>query len=152
MGSRVIEFDVTIETSTLPDAGDPSSDADIVTKGYADATYHRKRQSPAGNAYGTPQLLAAADSIAHDLAEEDDWAMVFVAGDGAPVDLISANQIDVPTRIGQMVTVVGTSDVNTVKLEHGDGLDQNGEKILGAKKMITYIALSLAEWVEFGRP
>lgn len=152
MGSRVIAFDVTIETSTLPDAGDPTVDAEVLTKGYADSTYHKKRQSPAGNAYGTPQELAAGDSIAHGLGLKDDWAMVFVAGDGGPVDLVSANQIDVPTRIGQMLTVVGTSDVNTVKLEHGDGLDQNGEKILGAKKMITYIALSLAEWVEFGRP
>lgn len=152
MGSRVIEFNVTIETSTLPDAGDPTTDPEVLTKGYADSTYHKKRQSPVGNAYGTPQVLAAGDSIAHGLGVKDDWAIVYVAGNGGPVDLISANQIAIPTRIGQMVSVVGTSDVNTVKLEHGSGLDQNGEKILGAKKMITYIAFSLTEWVEFGRP
>lgn len=152
MGSRVIELDVTIETSTLPDPGTPSHPSDTVTKGFADSAYHKKRQSPAGNAYATPQELAVGDTIAHGLAATDDWAMVFVAGDGGPVDLTSNPQIAVPTRIGQMVTVVGTSDVNTVKLEHGDGLVQNGEKILGDKQMITYIALSLTEWVEFGRP
>lgn len=152
MGSRVIEFNVTIETSALPDAGDPTVDPEVLTKGYSDSTYHKKRQSPAGNTFATPQELAAGDSILHGLGLKDDWAIVYVAGDGGAVDLNSANQIAIPTRIGQMVTVVGTSDVNTVKLEHGDGLDQNGEKILGAKKMITYIALSLTEWVEFGRP
>lgn len=152
MGSRVIELDVTIETSTLPDAGDPVADAEVVTKGYVDSNFHKKRQSPAGNAYGTPQSLAAGDTIDHDLAADDDWAMVFVAGNGGAVNLTSNPQIAVPTRIGQMLTIVGTSDVNTVKLEHGTGLHQNGEKILGAKAMITYIALSLAEWVEFGRP
>lgn len=152
MGTRVIELDVTIETSGLPDAGDPTTDPEVLTKGYADSTYHKKRQSPALNTYATPQELAAGDSIAHGLGVKDDWAVVYVAGDGGPVDLVSANQIAVPTRINQMVTVVGTSDINTVKLEHGNGLDQNGEKILGAKKMITYIAFSLTEWVEFGRP
>jgi len=152
MGSRVIEFDVTIETSALPDAGDPTVDAEVLTKGYGDTTYHKKRQSPVGNAYDTPQVLASGDTIDHGLGVRDDWAMVFVAGDGGAVDLVSTPQIAVPTRIGQMLTVVGTSDVNTVTLEHGDGLDQNGEKILGAKQMITYIAFSLTEWVEFGRP
>lgn len=152
MGNRVVEFNVGIETSSLPDPGVPSESGDTVTLGYANSAYHKKRQSPAGNAYGTPQSLSVGTTIAHDLGATDDWAMVFVVGNGGPINLTSNPQVAVPTRIGQMLTVVGTSDVNTVKLEHGDGLVMNGEKILGAKQMVTFIALSLAEWVEFGRP
>lgn len=150
MGSRVIELDVTIETSTLPDPGTPSHSADVLTKGYADSTYQKKMVVTGSLA--APQELASGDTIAHNLTSADDEALIFVAGDGGPVDLASDPQMAIPTRIGQKATVVGTSDVNTVKLEHGAGLSQNGEKILGEKQMITYIALSLTEWVEFGRP
>lgn len=152
MGSRVIELDVTIETSTLPDPGEPVADPEVLTKGYADSTYHKKRTSPVGNAPGTPQVVDANETILHGLGIKDDWALVFVAGDGGPVVLAVNPQLAVPTRIGQMVTIVGTSDDNTVKLVDGNGMSQNGEAILSNKKMITYIALSLVEWVEFGRP
>lgn len=150
MGSRVIELDVSIETSTLPDPGTPSDPADVLTKGYADTTYQKK--TVVTGSLAAPQELAVEDTIAHNLTSADDDGLVFVAGDGVAVDLTSVPQIAVPTRIGQKLTVAGCSDANTVKLEHGDGLSQNGEKILGAKAMITYIALSLTEWVEFGRP
>ena len=150
MGSRVIELDVTIETSTLPDPGTPTVDGDVLTKGYADDTF-AKKQIITGS-YASPTAVLTGTTLAHNLTSTDDDALIFIQGSGGPVDLSSNPQIAVPTRIGQKLTVVGCSDTNTVKLEHGNGLHQNGEKILNAKSMIHYLALSLTEWVESGRP
>lgn len=150
MGSRVIEFNTGIETSTLPDPGTPSNSADVLTKGYADSNYGKK--IVVTGTYAAPTALAAGDSIAHNLTSTDDEGLAFVQGSGGAVDLSSVPQIVVPTRVGQKLTVVGCHDVNTVKLEHGDGLHQNGEVILAAKDMIHYIALTLTEWAESGRP
>jgi hypothetical protein len=47
---------------------------------------------------------------------------VRVSGDGGAVDLSSSPQINNGQFDGQQLFIVGGSDSNTVKLDHGDGL------------------------------
>lgn len=51
MQVRLYEINTGIETSTQPDAGTPSAANDLITKGYADATYTAKtykQEAPTG--------------------------------------------------------------------------------------------------------
>jgi len=131
-GSRQVNVNVGIETS--PQAGG-------VVAGKPEMV----------GSLGSPSSISAGTSIAHNMNSTDDEAWVFVVGNGGAIDLSSNPQIAVPTRIGQKLAIIGTSDTNTVKIEHGNGVVQNGEIILGEKQIIRYMALSLTEWTESGR-
>lgn len=54
----------------------------------------------------------------------------YVEGDGGAVDITANPQIVAGTTEGQKLELVGTSDVNTLKLDNGNGLRLNGPCIL----------------------
>ncbi len=145
---RKYDFIVGAETSTLPDAGTPSASNDLITLGYAQTNFITV---PAvTGTYAAPQAIVAGTGIAFTgTAYFNIW---FVEGSGGPVDITANPQIAVTTTVGAMLTVVGCSDTNTVKLEHGTGLTMNGECILGAGSVIQFIwAGATLGWTEVSR-
>lgn len=96
---------------------------------------------------GVPELITAGGGIAiADVPVE----MIFVAGNGGPIDITVDPQIAVGTTIGQELTIVGTSDANTVLLQDGTGLKLNGALLLKAKTNITLLWTGTV-WKEVGR-
>lgn len=62
--------------------------------------------------------------------------MIFIVGSGGPVDITANPQIYAGSRVGQELLLVGTSDVNTVLLEDGNGLSLNGPATLADKETL----------------
>lgn len=60
----------------------------------------------------------------------------YVQGNGGPVDMSANPQVAAGTTRGQKLELIGTSDVNTVKLDNGDGLALNGSCTLGEGAVI----------------
>lgn len=60
----------------------------------------------------------------------------YIAGDGAPANLSTNPQIAPGANVGQTLRLFGCSDVDTVTLEDGTGLDLNGTCVLVDKSVI----------------
>ena len=92
----------------------------------------------------SPSTITAGTGITiSDVAEE----IIFCEGNGGAVDITANPQIGAPTTAGQRVTLIGTSDTNTIKLEDGDGLEMNGTFILQDQSVIRF-AWDGTVWVE----
>lgn len=63
----------------------------------------------------------------------------FIEGSGGAVDITANPQISAGNNVGQRLILIGRSDTNTVTLEDGTGLAQNGTVILEADEMIEYV-------------
>lgn len=74
----------------------------------------------------------------------------FVEGSGGAIDITANPQITAGTFSGQLLVLVGRSDTNTVKLEHGTGLALNGVCFLAADSSIT-LFWDGTNWVEVCR-
>lgn len=144
---RLYEFINGVETSTQPDAGTPSASNDIATKSYVDANASTPLVT---SSYSSPSAIIAGTGIAFTGSiYKNVW---FVQGSGGAVDVSANPQIAAGNVVGQELTVVGTSDTNTVKLEHGTGLQMNGECFLGAGSTITFLWTgATGTWVELSR-
>jgi hypothetical protein len=145
---RLYEFTNGAETSTQPDAGTPSAANDLVTKSYADATYVA---APAvTGSFASPSAIVAGTGIA--FTGSNYFNLWIVQGSGGAVDVSANPQIAAGTVVGQKLTVVCTSDTNTVKLEHGTGLQMNGEYLMVAGSSITFNWTgATGTWVEESR-
>jgi len=84
---------------------------------------------------GSPSNVTAGAGVSPsgDVAE-----IIFVDGTGG-VDITASPQIAVGTTIGTNLILVGTSDVNSVLLEDGDGLSLNGDMLLQQNSTISLI-------------
>ncbi len=71
--------------------------------------------------------------------------------EAAATDITSNPQI-VNGTAGQIITIIGSSDTNTLTLDDGDGLRLSAQCVLGAGDTITlYYDGTLADWIEIGR-
>jgi len=71
--------------------------------------------------------------------------------EAAATDITSNPQI-VNGAAGQIITIIGSSDTNTLTLDDGDGLRLSAQCVLGAGDTITlYYDGTLADWIEIGR-
>jgi len=78
-------------------------------------------------------------------------AVYYVSGNGGAVTLgsiaIANGSVD-----GQMVRIIGTSDTNTVTINHGSNTTQNGDITLSADESILFIWKNSASlWKEVNR-
>ena len=73
---------------------------------------------------GTPQDITAGGGITAANAERE---IQYVQGDGGAVNITANPQISAGVTTSQELILVGTSDTNTLTLDHGDGLDLNGK-------------------------
>ena len=76
--------------------------------------------------------------------------MVYVAGNSGDINITANPQIADGIFNGQELCLVGTSDTDTVTLEDGNGLDQNGAAVLGVNDEICY-KWNLTDWRESTR-
>ncbi len=148
MENRVYEFNVAVTASTQPDAGTPTLDNDVITKGYADDNLI---QVPTiTGTFGAPQAVVAGTGVLHDLGADDYFGMVFMQGSGGPVDVTNNPQVEAGLSLGQKITLVGASDINTVKLEDGTGLILNGECFF-ASGSVMELLWNGSNWIEISR-
>lgn len=65
--------------------------------------------------------------------------IIFIAGSGGAVDVSATPQVEAGDSDGDRLTLIGTSDTNTVTLEDGDGLSLNGTCVLGAEDVLELV-------------
>jgi len=101
---------------------------------------------------GTPKSISAATCINSTAVPTlDVKVVVFITGNAGAIDCTAAvTQILAGTSVGQEITVIGTSDTNTLTLDNGDGLVLNGSIIIGNNDILRAIWNGSA-WVEITR-
>jgi hypothetical protein len=145
---RLYEFTTGAETSTQPDPGTPAASYDLITLGYLQSEYIAK--ATLTGSYSSPSAIVAGTGVA--FTGGGRLQVWFIQGSGGAVDISANPQIAAGTEVGQILVLIGTSDTNTVKLEHGTGIQQNGECFLGAGSSIGYIWTgATGTWVELFR-
>lgn len=123
-----------VETPTQPDAGTPSADSDVITKGYADANFGESENITGSIA--SPSSITAGGGITPVAGKRKQ--IIFVKGTGG-VDITANPQIAAGTIVGQRLLLIGTSDTDTLKLDHGTGLDLNGSITLGLRWQLSLL-------------
>lgn len=139
MVTRQYDFIVGPETSTLPTIGVPSSGTDLVSWDFVETTTGTKASPTAITAGGG--ITAATDTINE---------FQYVEGSGGAINITANPQISAPNKTSAKITIIGTSNTNTVTFEHGDGLVMNGPITLGEDDTITFI-YNETNWVEISR-
>lgn len=130
MGTRDYSFINGPETPALPTATAPTAASDFVSLSYAQSiaslpTVTGSRASPTN--VTTAGITPAGVGV----------QKIFVQGSGGAIDVTANPQIAAGTTVGQELILIGCSDTNTLKLEHGTGLDLNGDILLQARYVIS---------------
>jgi len=134
-------------TLTLPDTnGDP--DQVLSTDGSGVLSWVAAGGLTVSGSVASPNVVVAATGIAAPTVNNN--YMVYVAGNSGNINITANPQIADGIFNGQELCLVGTSDTDTVTLEDGDGLDQNGAAILGVNDEICY-KWNLTDWRESTR-
>ncbi len=81
-------------------------------------------------------------------AEQDQ--LIFIAGSGGAVTVVSAPEIEAHTVVGAKITLVGTSDTNTVTFNNSATLALNGPITLGLDDVLELMWTGV-RYVELGR-
>lgn len=137
MNPRIQEFITGIETSSQPTPGTPTNPADILTLSYSDANLEKLRRRTGTT--GSPYLAVAGTSIAHGLTSIEDYCQMILKSTTGAVDMSANPQIAAGTRIGQRLSLLFTSDTDTVYLEDGTGLKlKNGNRRCIADTLIDF--------------
>jgi len=97
---------------------------------------------------GTPQDVTAVGGV--DLTGQGIRTLVFVQGDGGPVEVTANPQIDPGVEVGDELLVWGKSDTNTLTLNDGTGLSLNGSITLGDNDLLKLV-WSGTVWAEQSR-
>lgn len=77
----------------------------------------------------------------------NDW---YVVSNGGAISLSANPQIQAGSRVGQRLDLIGTSDTDSVQLNHGTGLVLNGPCILKSGSVLM-LRWDGTNWVERGR-
>lgn len=101
------------------------------------ASFFNRLYSRAGSGSpDSPKAITAAVGILH----AGKWdEITFVTGSGGPVDISANPQIAAGLWPGQTLTLIGTSDTNTVKMDSGTGTSQTASITLTSIRMISYV-------------
>jgi len=97
---------------------------------------------------GSPTAITAGGGVAFTGTYYEN--INFIVGDGGAVDITANPQIAAATNVGQRLTLIGTHDTNTVKLEDGTGLSLNGAWF-AADHSVIVLVWDGALWVEQSR-
>lgn len=139
MSVRAYQFINGPETDDIPTAPAPSGPEDLITK-----QYNKK----VTGSTGSPTAITGAGGITYDT--DTSFNIIFCEGDGAPVDITANPQISDPNEAGDELLLIGTSDTNTIDLEHGNGIVLNGNITLGNQDMIKFV-YNGTDWIEIWR-
>jgi hypothetical protein len=98
--------------------------------------------------YGTPISISAATAIS--ASSTAALSVTFVTGNGGPITVTANPPIAAGANIGQQLTIMGTSDTNTVTYTSGNTLMINGSMTLDQYATLTAMWDGL-NWVEMAR-
>jgi hypothetical protein len=142
MAVREYKFDTGPETPTLPTATTPSASTDIMTKAYADSQYG----ATVTGTRASPTSVTAAGFTPGTAYRQ----RAFVQGSGGAVTITANPRIAAGSIVGQVLTLVGCSDTNTLTIAHGNGLVMNGPIELKADSKL-HLSWDGTNWTEDGR-
>lgn len=128
-GVRFYTFVTGVSQAALPTPSTPSGSSDVISLGFLKSVTG-SRASPSAIVAGTGIAFTGSSWL-------NTW---FVQGSGGAVDISANPQIAAGTTVGQRLLLHGRSDTNTVKLEHGTGvnLKNKGEVYLFADDTIEF--------------
>ena len=95
---------------------------------------------------GAPELITVSGISVIDVANE----MIFIAGNGGAIDITADPQIEAATATGSILTLFGTSDVDNITLENGNGLKLNGSILMDSGKVLSLV-FDGVDWSEVAR-
>ena len=95
---------------------------------------------------GAPELITVSGISVIDVSNE----MIFIAGSGGAIDITADPQIEAATATGSILTLFGTSDVDTITLENGNGLKLNGSILMDSGKVLSLV-FDGVDWSEVAR-
>lgn len=120
-------MNVAFETSTLPDPGTPTDPYDLITLGFLDSEYSKKRRVT--GTWSAPVSQDPAVSVAHGLLATEDECIMFLKSNGGAGVLSGSPIFAAGTRNGQVLRLVFTSDTDTLFLQDGGNLRmKNGSR------------------------
>ena len=140
MAVREYNFIVGPETSTIPTIGVPTSDDDLITKGY--------NQKVTGTKASPTQITVSG--ITNGIVEAVQFQIIFIEGSGGAIDVTADPQVADAEADYQHIWLYGCSDTNTVKFEHGTGLILNGNFTMGEDDILK-LFYNGTDWIETGR-
>jgi len=97
---------------------------------------------------GSPNNITAAGGVTANTTIP--FQTIFVQGSGGAVTITANPAITTGAVVGQEVTLIGESDTNTLTINDGNGVSQNGPMLLRQNSAITYQADG-TNWVEISR-
>lgn len=110
--------------------------------------------APAGSApnlvgsTGSPSLITAAGGIAF---TGSNYANIwFIAGNAGPVTITANPKIAAGSSIGQLLTLIGEDNTNTVTITDTNGVSLNGTWV-GALNSVLHLVWDGSVWVETSR-
>lgn len=89
-------------------------------------------------------------SAARQMSTTEMDQIIFVQGDGGPIDISTNPQIEAHETVGAIITLVGMSDTNTLTFQDGDGLELNGTAVLGLNDILELLWCG-DNYIELGR-
>lgn len=103
---------------------------------------------------GSPELITAAVGInatATNMSATSIDQVIFVEGNGGPVNITATPQIQAGSIVGQRMQLVGRDNTNTVQINNVSGsVELNGNCILGLSDVLSLLFDGTA-WVETSR-
>lgn len=103
---------------------------------------------------GTPRSIVAGTGITvadGDMSATASNQLIFVQGSGGPVVITASPAIQAGVIVGQVMTIIGRSNTNTLEIDNQPGLvELNGNVVLGLSDAISLIFDGTA-WVETSR-
>jgi hypothetical protein len=85
---------------------------------------------------GNPELITAVGGIT---AHADQRQLHFIAGSGGAITITANPSISPGTIIGQELLLCGATGSNSVQINDGSGVNQNGQIIIDADEAIGYV-------------
>lgn len=120
MENRVYRFLAGVEQDAAPDQGTPVDPADLITLSYLQTFVAAIKKIT--NTFASPYSAVAGTSIAHGMTSANLECEMYLKGSSGAVDMSANPQIAAGTKDGQRLTLVFTSDTDTVFLEDGTGI------------------------------
>jgi hypothetical protein len=101
----------------------------------------------------SPLSITAAGGItsgAGQMSTTSMYQILFIAGNGGRIDITASPQIEGHTVVGALMTIIATSDTNSVQFDYGTGLDLNGTFMMG-NSYILELMWDGTNWLEVAR-